>query len=536
MIPTVWQSRRLVPRWRSLSTTIDSKELALPRRSREVPAGRLNSDFLSKLERWRLSPELVTAAELVESAIIDGREADAVAAARRLVTIDENAAPLIRRQAAALLVRTGNKDDAPAELVVRPDHLSEPRYFTRLHPRDPLAWVELALHQTIHGHPVAAARSMSVALSLAPDNRHVLRSAARLFLHIDQPDRAHDLIARNDATKQDPWLIASEIALAGVAERTPRFFKVGQRFLDEESFNPRQISELAGAVATEELFGGNRRKARKDFGRSLVDPTGSALAQGEWASPTLGPDLVSVRALRSTPEPSEAFAYHLYRTGHFRFVPDICLRWANSDPFSIRPFEFGTATAGLIEEYEKAAQLALRGLELRPNAPTLLNGAAFALASLGKLAEATELLDRISATEEERARHIASANRGLIAFRLGDSDKAKSLYREAAAGFSRLGMAELSARAQVYLAREALLAGSDEASEMLNAAREAMKPYKKTETNVVLRRVEALFEGKFATLKDRKDNESGKHAKADAATSRSLTTGKLALAHNRPEN
>src|SRR5688572_3602880 len=116
MIPSAWTAtRRLVPRWRSLAATVTSQELAAPRRNGGalVKTPDEPGEFLHRLERWQLDPGLVTAAELVETAIVEGRERDALDAARRLLLVDENAAPLIRQQAAALLARNGFSDEIP---------------------------------------------------------------------------------------------------------------------------------------------------------------------------------------------------------------------------------------------------------------------------------------------------------------------------------------------------------------------------------------------------------------------------------------
>lgn len=495
MIPVPGQERRLVPRWRSLAATLNSQELASPAKtaiSKKLSGSQ--DDFATQLERWNLNPGLISAAELVEAAIVSGRENEAVSAARRLVTVDKTAAPLIREQAAALLIRTGHEDDVPVDVVVRRTDSSQLRYYTKVHPRDPIAWVELALHQTIRGHADAATKSIAVALGLAPNNRHVLRSAARLFLHRNEPDRAHDLIARNDATQTDPWLIASEIALADVANRKPRFMKVGLRMLEIGGIHPRQLTELAGSIATEELLSGNRRKARKDFAHSMLDPTGSALAQGEWATNELGSELVSVRMLKSAPESAEAVAFHLARLGRYRPIPNVCERWAEADQFSIRPFEFGAATAGFIEQYDRALELTAKGLKLRPAAPSLLNAAAFALASSDRLVEAAEMLRQSEAEADERSRLFTTANWGLVAFRSGDEARAVSLYRDAIDGFAKRHFDELSARARVYLAREAILNGSVNAGTFLAEAKTAMELFQNTSTVFVLRRVERLFQ------------------------------------------
>jgi tetratricopeptide (TPR) repeat protein len=487
-----------------LSVTLASRELSIPNRptANDHPAVKPH-DFLARLERWRLRPDLVTAAELVEAAIVEGRESDAIAAARRLLTVDETAAPLIRQQAAALLMRAGASDDIPDGPLLRASHGLGPRYYTRVHPRDPLAWVDLSLHQTISGQPEAAVRSMSVALALAPHNRHVLRSAARLFLHRNEPEKAHELILRNDATGHDPWLMSAEIALAEVAERRPRFLKSAQRFLERANVPARQISELAGALGTEELLNGNRRKARRDFASSLLDPTGNSLAQGEWAALDLGPALVPVARLKSAPEPSEALAFHLQRLGHFKYVPKVCIAWAAEDPFSIRPYEFGTATASFIERYNEAAVLALKGLELRPNAPSLLNGAAFSLACSGRLDDAKRYLDRIGYLSDAWWEYFTAANRGLIAFRSGDEDQALTRYREAIDGFARAGNAEMSARARVYLAREAILAGSEKSEQLLKEAQTAIAQHKGSrETIMTLRRAEETLLKKKSPVPD----------------------------------
>lgn len=402
MTPTVWTAgRRLVPRWRSLRATLASLELAQPKpapngKSVLEPTTPAGPDFLARLERWQLEPSLVTAAEFLEAAIVEGDEKLAVNAARQLIHSNKNATPLIHAQAASVLARHGLGEEVPRELqfdLPRPS----PRFATRVHPRDPLGWVELALRQVSSGHPRAAMRSMGVALAIAPTNRHVLRSAARLFLHADTAERAHDVIVRNVATKSDPWLIAAEVALADIAKRSPRFYKQGTRMLDDRSGSARQLTELAGAIGTDELLNGNRKRARRNFELSMRDPTGSALAQGEWASIQTGVEVVSESSLCTTLEAAEARAFHLHRMGDYRAVPDICFEWAKSDSFSIRPFAFGSSIAGLLDDHEVAMELASKGLALRGDTIGLLNAMAFSLASTDKPARAAEYLSKVPA-------------------------------------------------------------------------------------------------------------------------------------------
>ena len=146
------------------------------------------------------------------------------------------------------------------------------RHLLRTEPRDPIAWVELSRTYAILGLREQAERSMAVALQLAMNNRFVLRSASRLWIYLDDPERAHDIIGRADRTCYDPWLLAAEIAIGSIDKKTPRFVKAARLMLSRGQFSPAHISELASAVATLELASGSIKKSKKLFGRSLEHP------------------------------------------------------------------------------------------------------------------------------------------------------------------------------------------------------------------------------------------------------------------------
>ena len=489
MNPSAWTHERLmIPRWRSLAATLQSNELSSIRAPRAGDQGETLSTALARrLGRWRHDPSLVTAAELVEAALVAGREREAVDAARQLVNVNETAAPLIRAQAQTLLRRVGLTEDVPAPQEPR---AADWRRLTRLHPQNALAWVELAFHQTVHGHPEAAAKSMAAALHLARDNRHVLRSAARLYLHLEDRERAHDLIAKSPVTRTDPWLLSAEIAFARAAHRQPRFLKLGVNLVEDGGLMPSQITELAGSVGTVDLLDGSRRRARKMFVRSMEDPNGNALAQAEWATPRIGAEIVPTAHLESVHEAFEAMAFHRYREHRFSEVPAICERWAEVDPYSVRPFEFGASAAGLAEDYAKAEELARRGLELRPKSQLLMNYRAFALSHIGRGPEADALLASvIPASSDDALAMLTLANQGLSAFRQGRHEEGMIYYRRAIDGFRRIGHTRLSACARAYLAREASRAGLPEALKLQNEAVKAMEPYKDSEALRILHRV-----------------------------------------------
>jgi tetratricopeptide (TPR) repeat protein len=430
------------------------------------------------MARWRQEPSLVSAAELVEAAIVEGKGGAAVYAARRLLTVDRNATPSIKMQAARLLAREGHIGEVPEPLrAAGAPNLATWRDRTRLHPRDPIAWMELALAQTIHRQTHRALRSLLVAVQLAPDNRYVLRSAARFFLHINEPERAHDLVAKSQATKSDPWLIATEISLAELAARQPRYFKLGVNFVERGGVYPRQITELAGALATLDLVGGNRRRAKAHFRKSLIAPTGNSLAQAEWATPLFGEHLADVR-LETVPDPFEAAAFRGYADGRHDLVVPACELWASVEPYSIRPFEFASASAGLTGDFAKAEQMANIGLEIRPGSGVLVNSLAFALASMNRLDEAERALGKIRIVDENSLTPlIADANRALIMVRRGDVDRGMNEYHRVIDTFRRNGSKESEVFARIYMAREARFAAYPEAGKLQCEAEQAWKKF-----------------------------------------------------------
>jgi Tfp pilus assembly protein PilF len=417
---------------------------------------------------------LLAAAELVEVSIVEQQEREAVQAARRLLAGESTVTPLIRWQAATVLRRTGLAEEIPDEFRFE-DYgaASFWRRCTKEYQFDPIAWVELALAQTVAGHIEHAERSMKIALQLAPNNRHVLRSAARLWLRAGDRKRAHAIIANSPASKNDPWLIASEIALSTVADTKPILLKTGIAILERDQLLPRQITELAGAVATIEIIDGNRKKARKHFNQSMLDPNGNALAQAEWAQPQFGTNLLHESQLSAVEEPFEARAIHAFREGKFKQSIVASEQWAKIEPYSIRPFEFGSTAACITGDYMTVIALAEAGLRMRPGAPQLLNNLSFGLAALGMVDKAAQALNQIPKNVADVSKFVMHANQGLIALRRRDKVRAFLEYGIAIEGFNRMGNALLALSAKVYLAREAARAGYlEDAAAMVDALKD----------------------------------------------------------------
>ena len=466
--------RRLIPRWRSLAITTATNELAAPYPESVATSGQPISDsFLEKCARWKERPGVITAGELVGAALVIGREEQALDAARLLLSPGSSATRSLRRLA-ELTTQKVIDTKVVGQSALDYDCLKRQwRRRARMHPENAMAWVELSLLDVILGREKTAQRSMSVALQLAPNNRHVLRSAARLFLHFGDPVRAYEVISKSEAVRSDPWLIAAELAIAELAKRKPKYYSRGRDIVGSGATEPRQLTELAGAIGTLELIGGQRKKARQYFRKSVVSPTGNALAQAEWASPSFGSNLVEQSYFKRATEIEEARVLQLLNTEEYSHVPDACDKWSSTEPYAIRPYEISSSVSAMLEDFDLTLKTAQRGLRIHPKAGRLLNNCAFSLASLGRLREADSFLLRIGSGDGQDW-PISEANRGLVAMRRGQHDLGVALYRSAIDNFGRIGRGSSADIASIYLAREAARSRIPDARTLVNRARDVI--------------------------------------------------------------
>src|ERR1019366_2595141 len=117
-------------------------------------------------------------------------------------------------------------------------------------PRNAIVWVDLARAYTLAGETELGRRAMTVACSISPDNRFVLRSAARLFVHQHDALHAHRLLTTSIATPHDPWLLAAEIGVASTAGMSSVFTRPGRGMLGSAQHSPLSLTELSSALAS----------------------------------------------------------------------------------------------------------------------------------------------------------------------------------------------------------------------------------------------------------------------------------------------
>ncbi len=444
------KERKIIPRWRSFHRQLVMGEFK-PLIQLEEPI-KFPSEFLDeKLNSWKKNKTITHATDLVSSAIVLGRESE-VADVAKFILSKSRRGNEVARIVAKYALGIKDKDD---DVDLRPEKLDVEKNRQTVHklkiklqeePRNIFLCNDIALLYESLGFQDQAEKAINVALQISPENRYILRSAARLHLHHEHGHLAHKLLWKNKRTIYDPWLLSAEIAVASAIKKTSRFVKTAKLMLESNKFSPFHVSELASALATLELEAGNIKRARKFFEQSLLTPTENAVAQASWAQRMD----TNLRILSGTqinnPVSHEALAWENNQKGKWDETINEAFKWLIDQPFSSRPAILGAYVLAVAKQnYKKSVEIAQIGLIANPNDFTLINNYSYAAAQAGWLEKAKMKFSRIdesSLTKRERIVWLATS--GLIKYREGQSEKGRQLYLRS------LALAETEADSKLY--------------------------------------------------------------------------------------
>ena len=474
-------TRHPVPMWRSLLVTSTTGELQPigPAPITESLAG----EVIERKLAWAENHTSAFAADLLNAAFMAGAEDEARAAAEFILSSQDSVASTVKNFASFVLSGKNRQEpilsNSPAkfEQVIR---ILKSKVRDDL--RDSISWLDLARLYATMGAQEHALRSVSMALALAPDNRFILRGASRFFVHRGEPDVAHRLLRKSPATPDDPWLVSTEIAVAGLLKAPPKFYKKGLAFLESLAGFPQHISELASGLGTLELASGSTRKAKKLFSSALVAPNDNALAQVGWAARHM-PGFEFSPLNTKVPFSYEAMTQYYMQNAEWDKALEQAVNWLQDQIFSSRPAVRASYLAAVHkEDYQNSELFARQGIRANPEDFMLRNNLIYALAKGGKVPEAKAELARVAMDElkpQDKVVYMATA--GLICFEENDPVEGRKLYRKAIETARDIGAERLRVMATMFWALEehdhkteehahAMAAALDEARHLNNVA------------------------------------------------------------------
>lgn len=470
MIPRPSDKKRtVVPQWlnfrdhESIRISLPSKEQPL------VETGESTQHSLDEIESaWRTAHGLGHAAELVAAATALRQPERARDAAEYILENGDRATESATFLARAVL---GQGEESSTSPETRGSSLAQTtgmeaeqsirhgRRLLRLLPDNPATLIDIARGHTILGQGKKAERAMLQALRLAPDHRRTLRAAARLYQLHGRPDTGLRLLRHRPVAKEDPWLVAAELALSQTVGENPKLGRQARLLLKSGDYSPFHTSELAAAIASLEHEHGQHRNARRLFRQSLTDPTRNAAAQASWAQRQGEPlelEEDPVAHQRTGTAGEALFFRHV--VSHDWHPAILAARdWLLEEPFSTRPVLFAAEVAAMgLNDYTEAIAFVETGLRADPDDKRLLLEATYVYASSDQPEKAIGYLRRIDPATLNRAeRVVVEADLGLIQFRAGSPEEGLKSYLNAV-NMARSMRADpaLAVNAAAHLARE----------------------------------------------------------------------------------
>ena len=438
---TTNQARFVIPRWRTLEETFRAGELAPSTLHPTHPPAPHHYNQIAKTRAtWERCPTVFSASDFIGAAIFYNRPHEALDAIEFLNRESAITEPLRESIEFALPDYFDSPPPSPpSTLSIREkaEHrINELRAKIRIEPKRPITQVDLALAHSTLGQKDKAALHITIAQQLAPNDRHVLRSSSRFWMHVRDYDQAHHILTKSDRTRSDPWLMSAEVAVANNIGKTPSFTEEARKLISEQSFPDSHISELASAVATVDWYRGSMPRAKRLLDRSLQDPTENSLAQAIWIAIKDG-DMATDKPLPTFTNAYEARSYEYFAQGEWEKAVKECEGWQRDQPFSPDPgIEGSFILISALDDFGRARDFIEASLLANPSDPFLHNNMAVALIHLNDLTAAKRhirLTDPAEAEEEYRniVRVGKLATEGLWNYRNGDSVRGSQLYSDA---------------------------------------------------------------------------------------------------------
>lgn len=442
---------------------------------------------------WSREHSLLYASELVSAAVANGIRHNSVAKDAAEFVLNQDGKTTESQRTVALSLLAEDNDRAfpkcnheidellmnTGEIYAKIGYLKS---IIRKYPFSPINYVEVARFYTMIGQTNQAIKMMNIALGLDSENRFISRSAARLFVHVEDLDLAHYVLRKNKQVAFDPWLMASEISVNLLRERSSSLIKKGVALINSGDFSPFSLSELSSSLGTLEFVKGTQKRSKLFFEKSLISPNDNSLAQAEWAKANKLSLHFDKTVCDKVNMSYEANALYAYQKDKYEDALKASIRWLNDMPYSKNPIFVGANISyTFLKDYKTAAKILKRGLEANPNEPAFMNNLAYTYALDGKLVEANEIIQKANKVSDidERTQICLSATRGLIAYREKRIEEGRALYMEAIKAAKDIpGDPTYNWNAILNFIREEILATNlipSDVDEVLNQIHEAPK-------------------------------------------------------------
>lgn len=479
--------RRVIPIWRSssLSSALPETKPLIKRNDISRKNTIFDASQLQKsLFKWNENKTIGGAADLLNFSHIDNFKDSLTAPSEYLLNGDHHIPSTLRLVAETILRTNSPSSELIGSIYQNFDifraEASSIKTRLLLDPKNSIALIDLARLYAAQGQKDKANLAVIKALYLSPNHRFVVRSSARFFIHIGEPEKAAYFINKMQSLPSDPWLLATHIALDTILGKSPKFLKKSSDIIKTNNFSPLHLTELASSLATFEAFKGDLKSAKKNFGRALISPNDNSLAQALWSTKKFGLNIDVREELLLTPYTHEARYYHHIFNADFESAIVEARDWFLDEPYAGRPLKAATYISCVIGDYVSAEKFALQALKVDKSDQEVLNNLVFALAAQNKLNEAIEIIEEVVRLEKSFSGFNSAhslANWGMIQFRLSNYTEGEKFYKFAIEQFEKDKNHFSMAQAAAFMARESLIVKNPNSERLTKEVLGILKKY-----------------------------------------------------------
>lgn len=459
--PGMSDTRHTLPRWNALDVSMALGEMNSYSSTPKTPLQDSEVELEQLLSEWKYEKNLPLAIEIIAISKFTRSNIDISDVRNYAMRLKADGTDL----PALVQQFISEESNLPPERVMPlnyRDNIRKTKKALVQFPRNPLMWSELAREYLVSGQINKSKKAMQIALGLAPDNRTVIRSAARLYIHLEDFDRARHYLDNCNLVNVDPWVLASEIAVMNQMERSSRLIKRGREMLLSQNYSPLALSELASELSTMDFSAGNSKQGKRKLQIVQNHLHENAFAQLVWINKNVY-NLSSM--ISEAPRPFcnyEAIARSCYFKGAWSDTLQYAGEWLEYQPFSREPALLSSyVAADLIGDIPKASEAIQCGLKSNPDDSSIVNNYIYVSVLKNDFSTAAAYMRKAHTQFDVPSSVSLTATNGLLLYRTGHPDIGLSKYKEAIAIAANQNDDILQCKAAIYLAREEKRIGHD---------------------------------------------------------------------------
>lgn len=486
MIQTKDTKRSLViPKWIPLSNIIRNPENLKPRKFPFRVNPKTTDELNAELKLFRDNPNKFLALDILSSAIVLDDKIVIKEINEYLTKINsfpraiEN---LIRNSLDKNIYKYGEDINTSVSIL---------RKKLNSYPKNPLLWLELGRLNTIKGHYDKANRCITIAISLAPYERYIVRSAFRYYLHIGDFDKAYYYAKRAADFSSDPFLKSIEVNGAILNDmKLSKIKKINLKLIPINSFF--QYSELIESIGMIDLKLGNDQKAKKNFRLAWSEPTSNVVSHAEWIIRNRFPAMLEDSNLDFSQSFEAQTWRHYYNLELDRAIISV-RQWILEEQYSSHPFLLGSSLLTQASNPQEAINIATEGLIANPDDLPLKNNLAYAYLINNDVSNAELILDSFPKDISDYDRIFYYATKGLLEFKKRNVSTGRQLYNDSIELSQRMNEIILSKKALLNLAIAEFESKNQEAILFAKKVIEYVKNSTLPDIRILVERLEKLI-------------------------------------------